>query len=104
MTKVTVHSGQCGFSVVISAEKRKDGTVGLSLDTECEMINNMEKDITGLGMMSFLAGPLNNPVYRAAAKHLKHVACPVVSGILKAVEVEAGCAVPKDVHIVFSKD
>jgi hypothetical protein len=34
-----------------------------------------------------------------AAKHCKHAACPVPSGIVKAVEVASGLALPKDASI-----
>jgi hypothetical protein len=41
---------------------------------------------------------------RLAAKHLMHPACPVPSGILKAIEVESGLALPKDASIKPKKD
>ncbi len=104
MTKVIVNSGICGFSVTITAEKDKDKNIRVSLDTECEMIKEMEKDIPTLNIRSVFANHLNNPVYRSASVHVKHSACPVMSGILKAVEVEAGLALPKDVSIVFRKE
>jgi hypothetical protein len=104
MTKVIVTSGICGFTVTITAEKDTGKKIRVSLDTECEMVKKMQEDISLLDMRAVFTGQLNNPVYRAAAKYLQHVACPVISGILKAVEVEAGLALPKDVSIVFSKD
>ncbi len=102
MTKVIVNSGACGFTVEVTAEKGKDKKVHISLETECEMVKKMLDDIPALDMMALFSGWLNNPVYRSAAKNLKHVSCPVPSGILKAVEVEAGMAVPKEVSIIFS--
>jgi hypothetical protein len=45
-------------------------------------------------------GPLT---LRLAAKHCRHAACPVPIGIIKAVEIEAGLAVPADVTIKLSK-
>lgn len=104
MTRVIVNSGACGFSVTITARKKKDKKIRVSIDTECEMVKKMLDDISILDMRSVFTNHLNNPVYRSAAKHLKHVACPVTSGILKAVEVEAGLSLPRDVSIVFSKD
>jgi len=104
MTKVIVNAGACGFTVTITAEKEAGKKIRISLDTECEMVKKMQEDISLLDMRAVFTGHLNNPVYRSAAKHLQHVACPVISGILKAVEVEAGLALPKDVSIVFSKD
>ena len=43
---------------------------------------------------------------RMAAKHCKHTACPVPSGILKAIEVASGLALPKDasIEVVQEKD
>ena len=104
MTKVIVNAGACGFTVTITAEKDTGKKIRVSLDTECEMVKKMQEDISFLDMRTVFTGHLNNPVYRSAAKYLQHVACPVISGILKAVEVEAGLALPKDVRIVFSKD
>jgi uncharacterized protein DUF6951 len=101
MTKVIVHSGACGFSVTITAEKGGGGKTAVSLDTDCEMVKNMLEDIAVLDRFAPLAGLMGNPVYRSAAKHLKHAACPVPSGILKALEVEAGFNVEKDVSIIF---
>jgi hypothetical protein len=39
-----------------------------------------------------------------AAKHCKHAACPVPSGIIKAVEVASGLALPKDASIQVSQE
>ncbi len=101
MTTVIVNSGACGFSVTIRAKKGADGRITVSLDTDCEMVKKMLEDIAVLDRFAPLTGFQNNPVYRSAAKHLKHVACPVPSGILKAIEVETGLNVQKDVSITF---
>jgi hypothetical protein len=104
MTTVTVNSGACGFSITIRAEKKPGGKIAVSLDTDCEMVKKMLKDVAVLDRFAPLTGILNNPVYRSASQHLKHAACVVPSAILKAVEVEAGLNVPKNVKIRFIKD
>jgi len=101
MTRVVVHSGICGFSTTVTAEKGKDKKILISLETECEMVEKMAEEISVIDMMAVFTRFLENPVYRSASKHLKHVTCPVPGGILKAMEVEAGFAVPKDVSITF---
>ena len=68
------------------------------------MVLKMLDDISQVDTMSVFTNPPANPVYRSAAKHIKHAACPVMSGILKAIEVEAGLALPCDVRIEFIKD
>lgn len=104
MTKVVVNSGACGFSVTITVEKQKDGKITLAFDTKCEMVQKLLEDIAILERLAPLAGFQNNSVYKSAAKHLKHTACPVPSAILKAIEVEAGLNVPKDVLVRFVKE
>jgi hypothetical protein len=103
MTKVTIQSGVCGFSVLVTAEKGKDKKIAITLETECEMVRKMAAEVGELDVMAAFAGYLVNPVYKAASKHLRHVACPVPSGILKALEAEAGLCLPRDVSIVFVK-
>jgi len=103
MTKVIVHSGACGFIVLIYAEKSERGKIAIRIDTDCEMVKKMIEDVAVLDRSAALTTFQNNPVYRSAAKHLKHVACAVPSGIIKALEVEAGLNVPKDADICFVK-
>ncbi len=104
MTKVVVFSGICGFSTEIIAEKAEAKKINIKIESECEMVKAMAQDIMTLEMMAAFTGFMNNPVYRAASRHLRHVACPVPSGILKALEVEAGLCLPKDVSIRFIKE
>jgi hypothetical protein len=103
MTTVIVQSGSCGYSVTIAAEKGPDKKISISVETECEMVKKMEGDLQGMDRLTALTGFHHNPVYASAARHLKHVACPVPSAILKAIEVEAGMNVAKDATIVFPK-
>lgn len=101
MTTVVVQSGACGFSVTINAERGEGGAVRVTLETDCEMVRQMQEDVRTLDRMTALTGFQNNPVHRSAGKHLKHAACPVPAGILKAIEVEAGLNVSKDARITF---
>ena len=103
MTKVVVTAGACGFTSVIRAEKAPQRSVDIAVESGCAMVQKMAAEITRLGRHDALVGILNNPVYLAAARHLKHAACPVPSAVLKALEVESGLNVKKDATIVFEK-
>lgn len=103
MTTVVVKSGACGFTVAITVEKHSDGKMTVSLDTSCEMVKKMLEDIAILDRFTPFAGFQSNPVYISAAKHLKHTACAVPCAVLKALEVEAGLNVAKDVGLAFVK-
>jgi hypothetical protein len=103
MTRVTVQSGICGFSVLVTVEKDRERNLRIQLDTECEMVKKMAEDISFLEFRAPFATILHNPVYRSASKNLRHAACPVPSGILKAIEVELGVCLPRPVSITFEK-
>ena len=104
MTKVVVNSGACGFTVTIRAEQGPEKKIAILLDTACEMVQKMLADIAVVDRRTSLIGFRENPVYLSAAKHLKHVACPVPAAILKAIETEAGMNVPKDARIEFIRE
>lgn len=104
MTRVTVNPGICGFTVTVRAEKKDRRSAVVQIETDCEMVRKMAEEVANVDMMAAFTSHLNNPVYKSAAKHLKHVTCPVPSGILKAVEAELGLAIPRDASIIFIKD
>jgi len=104
MTRVTIQSGICGFSVLVSVQRDKDRNLHITFDTECDMVKKMAADIAFLEFRAPFATILHNPVYRSASKNLKHAACPVPSGILKAIEVELGVCLPRPVSITLEKE
>ncbi len=104
MTTVAVDAGACGFTVNITVSMDRERRFHVSIDTECEMVKKMASEISLLEFRSPFVSILHNPVYRSASKHLKHPACAVPSGILKAIEVEAGICPPRTVSIRFPEN
>ncbi len=104
MTKVVINPGACGMPATIEVEKKDRKTYVLRISSDCEMVVKLGKEIPELTMMDAFKRIFDNPVYKQGAACLKHVACPVPSGILKALEVEAGLNLPKDVTITFVKE
>jgi hypothetical protein len=103
MTKADIAAGICGFATVVKA--RMEGSAcTLSIESECDAIQRMASELTQVDPFREFtfrgAGPLT---YQTAAKDCKHAACPVPVGIIKAIEVEAGLALPADVTIKLSK-
>jgi len=89
--------------VTVEVEKRQGKIFSVRITTECEMVQKLGKEIPELTMMDAFKKLQDNPVYKKGATCLRHVACPVPSGILKALEVEAGLNLPRDVSITFVK-
>jgi hypothetical protein len=104
MTKVVVNPGACGMPATIEVRKKDTKTYTLKISSDCKMVVKLGKEVPELTMMDAFRRIQNNPVFIKGAACLKHVACPVPSAVLKALEVEAGLNVPKDVSITFIKE
>ncbi len=104
MTKVLVHPGACGMPATVEVVKKDSKTYLLKISSDCEMVVKLGEEIPELTVRDAFKRILDNPVYRKGAACLKHVACPLPSAILKALEVEAGLNLPRDVSITFVKE
>ena len=103
MAKAEVMAGNCGFTTQIEA-KMNGNTCELHITSDCKAIGRMAEELTQVNPyqeISFKRGiPL---IHEAGIKHCTHAACPVPVSIVKAVEIEAGLALPTDVTIKLSK-
>jgi hypothetical protein len=103
MSKAEIFPGACGFNTVVVA--KKEGSIcKISIESDCEAIQELSahlKQVDPLGEITFKK---NMPkILEMGAKYCMHAACPVPVGIIKAIEVEAGLNLPKDVTIKLSK-
>ena len=101
---VNVMSGICGMITEIRATSDdQSGMVNLEINTRCENIQKLAGDLKTVNPIEEISFRGDGPkTLRMAAKHCKHSACPVPSGIVKAVEVASGLALPKDASIKVS--
>ena len=76
----------------------------ISVESDCDAIQRLSEELTDVDPFQEISfrgeGPLSLSL---GAKHCYHPACPVPVGIIKAVEVEAGLALPADALIRVSK-
>jgi hypothetical protein len=104
MARVVVQPGACGLKCTVEVKKMGDRRFRVAVGSECEMVRKLGEELGDLEMMDAFKKVLDNPVYRKGSACLRHVSCPVPCAVLKALEVEAGLAVPKEVSIRFLKD
>ena len=104
MSKATIHAGICGFTSEVTVTNQGKHCT-LSIRSDCGDIEKMAdqlKKIDPYQEISFRGdGPLTFKAFRECCLH---PACPVPVGIIKAIEVEAGLALPMDVSIEVSKE
>lgn len=104
MAKAEICSGVCGFTTTVEAHMNDSGQVHLKIESDCKSITRLAGELTE-------ADPFREFTYRGegpltlqmAAQYCSHAACPVPVGIIKAIEIEAGLALPADVSIKLSK-
>ena len=104
-TKVIIEPGICNLTCSVVAELSDDDELELDVATGCAAIQGMFEEL-GTTFDSFevcLQKPGCGPFYDYAREHFPtHVSCPALCGIIKAMEVEAKLALPKDASIHFA--
>ena len=103
MAKAEVMAGNCGFTTQIEASM--NGSIcELHLTSECKAIERMAEVLTQVNPYQEISFKRKLPlIHQVGINHCTHAACPVPVSIVKAVEVEAGLALPTDVTIKLSK-
>lgn len=108
MVNVEITGGICGFVTMVHAEDTGGYTATFRLESDCPNWKKVDEILGGktLNMMTELfkdkeTKTLNSQVLDVSLNTIPHVSCPVISGILKALEVSVGLALPKDAAIMF---
>jgi hypothetical protein len=101
-----VEAGICGMSATIRATSTDQfGPVTLEIESDCPHIGKLAEELTEVDPFVEIAfSGEGSKTLRLAAKYCRHAACPVPAGIIKAIEVTSGLALPKDVKIEVSQE
>ncbi|MBW2659432.1 MAG: hypothetical protein JRC87_07570 [Deltaproteobacteria bacterium] len=110
MIEVNVFAGICGFNTRVTGEDRGGYKARLEIDSECPNWSEVNEILRGrdINVMTELfkdrkTGTLNSQVLEVALTTIPHVSCPVISAVLKTLEVSVGLALPKDATITFKQ-
>lgn len=106
MTKVHVQPGACGLNSNITVTRldndEDDYMVDIHIETESDNIKRLAKVLTRVnGMEQSFKNFMTSKIYELGAQQGLHLACPVPTAIIKAIEVECGLNVPRNVEIIF---
>lgn len=106
MAKAEIHSGICGFCTTVEASADGDNPrlVHLKITSECKAVQRLAAQLTEVDpFQEFTFRGAGPRTLQCGAENLSHAGCPVPSGIIKAIEVAAGLALPADVSIKLTK-
>ena len=103
MAKAEILSGVCGFFTHVETQMEGE-TCKVAIVSQCKSIQKLAAELKEVDPFREISFRRSTPfTHEMAAKFCAHAACPVAVGIIKAVEVEAGLALPKDVSIKIEK-
>jgi hypothetical protein len=98
-----ITSGICGFTTTVDVDC-VDYKCTIDIESECPNVQKLAAELTevdAFGEISYRGG--RPRTFELAEEHLQHTACPVSSGIIKAIEVAAELAFPKDACITITR-
>ena len=104
MSRAEINAGVCGH--VTTVEAKMEGKVcKLSITSSCKAIQELAEALPEVNPLLEISCKRSTPqTLQMGLKHCYHAACPVPVGIIKAIEVEARLALPKDVLIKVAKE
>ncbi len=102
---VEVEAGVCGYTTSVTARKTEGYNVSVAIASECPHVSAIASEVAEVDALHQigLRGGLPT-VLETAYRHCVHAACPVPSALVKAIEVAAGLALPRDVSMRISND
>ncbi len=104
MAKAEINAGICGFHTTVLAKMNEDGTVHLVFESECKAVRKYGEALQDVDPYREFSWRRQLPCsLEVAPQLLSHPGCPVPSGVIKLIEVEAGLALPADVTIRLTK-
>ncbi len=102
MVRARIDAGVCGFITDVAATSDDGQTVTLSITSTCPHVMNAAPDLTVVDAYEeIFKKPVETTSYAVLSEHLPHVACPVYTGVLKAIEAAANLALPRPSSITF---
>ncbi len=103
MATVAIDGGVCGYNTTVKAIRGPGYSVQLSIESECPHVRKIGEEIKEVDALQQIGLRGGLPSVLVTAYGLcAHAACPVPSGLIKAIEVAAGLALPKDVTMRVS--
>ncbi len=104
MSTAKINAGICGFTTIVNVESEDLQMANIKIQTNCPSLKAMEGDPIEVDCFVECFGKIGEgEVFDWCRKYCKHAACPVPTGILKAVEIACEIALPKEVKIEISK-
>jgi hypothetical protein len=103
LAKAEITSGICGFTANVETHMEGSKCI-VAIESECDAIQRLGEELKEVDPFQEITFRGEGPkTLRLGTRHCYHTACPVPVGVIKAIEIEAGLALPADAVIKLSK-
>lgn len=99
MTCLEVNPGTCGLIAVIRAQSDDEGRVQIEVESECSAVKRLAGCLKVIDPCAEGGTIFESSIYKTADTCLKHPECIVPAAMIRAANVEAGLALPKEAWI-----
>jgi len=100
MATAKIAAGICGEHTTVTAILLDEYQVKLEFETTCPFIENLAEELQEVNAWNEISFRRGIPeTIQKGIEYCTHAACPVPVGVVKAIEVAAGLALPEDVTI-----
>lgn len=104
MSTTLINAGVCGFSTTVQVDSEDLQMATIKIKTQCPSLKALEIGPIEVDGFAECFGKVGEgEIFELCRKYCKHAACPVPTGIVKAVEVACELALPKDFCIEITK-
>ena len=105
MAKAIIEAGNCGYHAEVEAVMGQNYRVSLKIESDCPHIQKLAAELTEVNALNEISFRRGDPeILERGAQFCNHASCPVPVGIIKAVEVAAGLALPQQATIMVKDD
>ena len=102
--RLVVDAGVCKKRTLVTAEEDM-GMVRVDIKSECPNVLKLSWGLQPVSAFSEVEARISeSEIYRLAEETIPHAACPVMAGIIKAIEVAGGLGLKRDCAIHFLGD
>lgn len=106
--RADIQAGICGFRTTVRARCEDTQHVSFEVETDCDKIRRFSARLTALGPLDAFQeiNPANGSRLLETARACLPgccAGCAVPVGLFKAMQVAAGLALPKEVHIALAE-
>lgn len=105
MARAEIHAGNCGYTTIVHAEANGRQSTRLHIESDCKAIRRLAEHLTEVNTFNEISFRGGFPeVLKRGHEFCSHAACPVPVGIIKALEVANGLALPGEATIAITRE